>query len=29
VRSDLDTVLLPLAELLYSAPGRSANQTYM
>ena len=29
VRSDLDTLLLPLLELLYSAPRRTANQMYM
>lgn len=29
VRSDLDTLLLPLLELLYSAHQRTANQMYM
>ncbi|KAL4436850.1 hypothetical protein ABPG75_003989 [Micractinium tetrahymenae] len=29
VRSDLDTILLPLLELLYSAHERTANQMYM
>ncbi len=29
VRSDLDTLLLPLLELLYSAHQRTANQLYM
>ncbi|KAL4432564.1 hypothetical protein ABPG77_000501 [Micractinium sp. CCAP 211/92] len=29
VRSDLDTILLPLLELLYSAQERTANQMYM
>jgi hypothetical protein len=28
-RSDLDTLLLPLLELLYGAPDRGANQLYM
>ena len=29
VRSDVDTLLLPILELLYTARGRSANQLYM
>ena len=29
VRSDLDTLLLPLLELLYCAHQRTANQLYM
>jgi dymeclin len=28
-RSDIDTILLPILELLYTARGRSANQLYM
>ena len=28
-RSDIDTLLLPILELLYTARGRSANQLYM
>ncbi len=28
-RSDVDTILLPILELLYTARGRSANQLYM
>lgn len=29
VRADLDTLLLPLLEMLYSAPKKGANQMYM
>lgn len=29
VRADLDTILLPLLEMLYTAPQRTANQIYM
>jgi hypothetical protein len=29
VRTDLDTLLMPLLEMLYNAPKRTANQIYM
>jgi len=29
VRTDLDTLLMPLLEMLYNAPSRTANQIYM
>ena len=29
VRQDLDTVMLPLMEMLYNAPGRTPNQIYI